>query len=307
MKRNETPPAPFDVIVVGGGPAGLSAALALGRSRRRVLVAADGPTRNAPAAAAHNVFTRDGTAPAELLQIGREQLAPYDVTVREEWATDAERTEDGVRVTFASGDRVSARGIVLATGVRDVLPDIPGFSKLWGTGVFHCPYCHGWEVAGRPLALYGRGETALHLARLLRGWSDDLVLFTDGPSGLADAERASVERNGITIREEAVERLVGARGHLEAVVLEGGERVARGGLFLAPRQELRSDLAPRLGCPLSDEGRVQADAVGRTSVPGVFVAGDAGPGPQSVPTAAASGAVAGAMLNHDLLAAEFGR
>ncbi len=165
MELSATSPTSFDAIVIGGGPAGLSAALALGRSRRRVLVAADGPTRNAPADAAHNVFTRDGAAPADLVQIGREQLTPYDVTVREEWATDAECTEDGFRVTFASGDVLSARGIVLATGVRDVLPDLPGFSKLWGTGVFHCPYCHGWEVAGRPLALYGKGETALHLPR----------------------------------------------------------------------------------------------------------------------------------------------
>src|SRR5690606_11446351 len=126
-------------------------ALSLGRARRRVLVAAAGPTRNAPADAAHNVFTRDGTPPAELVRIGRAQLAPYDVTVREAWAADAERTDDGFAVTFEGGDRVVTRGLVLATGVRDVLPDVPGLAELWGRGVFHCPYCHGWEVAGRPL------------------------------------------------------------------------------------------------------------------------------------------------------------
>lgn len=297
----------FDAIVVGGGPAGLSAALALGRSRRRVLLAADGPTRNARAEAAHNVLTQDGTPPEELVRIGRAQLDPYDVTVREEQATDAERTGSGFAVTFAGGGRAEARGIILATGVRDVLPDVPGFDELWGTGIFHCPYCHGWEIAGRPLAIYARGETALHLAQLIRGWTDDLVLFTDGPSGLSPSDRVKIERNGIVVREERVERLVGSGGDLKSVALKGGEVVPRDGLFVSPKQELRSDLAHRLGCPLSAEGRVEAGIAGRTPVPGVFVAGDAGPGPQSVVSATASGRLAGAMLNHDLLEGEFER
>lgn len=298
----------FDAVVIGGGPAGLSAALALGRARRHVLVAAAGPTRNAPADAAHNVFSRDGTPPAELIRIGRDQLAPYDVTVREEWVTDAERTGDGLAVTFEGGDRVGARGLVLATGVRDVLPDVPGFAELWGRGVFHCPYCHGWEVAGRPLAVYAKDkspELTLHLVRLIRGWSDDIVLFTDGPCDLSAEDRARVERNGIAVREERVERLAGSDGDLEAVVLIGGEAVARGGLIVSPDQEFRSDLPHRLGCSIAADGRVEAGVGGRTEVPGVFVAGDIGPGMQTVVSAMASGTMAGAMLNHDLLEEEF--
>ena len=305
-----TSPAPFDAIVVGGGPAGLSAALSLGRSRRRVLVAAAGLTRNAPADAAHNVFTRDGTPPAELVRIGREQLAPYDVIVREEWAVNAERTDDGFAVTFEGGDRLVSRGVVLATGVRDVLPDVPGLAALWGRGVFHCPYCHGWEVAGRRLAVYARGldrERTLHLCRLIRGWSDDVVLFTDGPAHLSAEDRARVERKGIVVREERIERVVGSGGDIEAVVLEGGEAVPRGGLILSPDQVLRSDLAGRLGCPLTADGRVEAELGGRTAVPGVFVAGDIVPGAQSVVSAMASGTLAGATLNHHLLEEEFER
>ena len=298
-------PSRYDAVVIGGGPAGLSAALALGRARRRVLVAAHGPTRNATADAAHNVFTRDGTPPAELVRIGRAQLAPYDVEIRDAWAEDAERTETGVAVSFADGERVESRGLVLATGVRDVLPDIPGFAERWGAGVFHCPYCHGWEVAGRPLAVYDRGAHALHLCRLLRGWSDDVVLFTDGPADLSPEDRARLERNGIPIREERVARLEGEGREVEAVVLVDGSVVPRGGLLLAPRQEQRSDLPHRLGCPLDAHGRVEADPMGRTPVPGVFVAGDAAPGVQSVTAAMAGGMIAGAMLNHDVLEADF--
>lgn len=295
----------FDVVVIGGGPAGLSAALTLGRSCRRVLVAAAGSLRNAAAEAAHNVFTHDGTPPAELVRIGREQLAPYDVAVREEWATDAECVDGRFTVTFAGDDRVEARGIVLATGVRDVLPEVPGFAELWGSGVFHCPYCHGWEVLGRPLAIYAQGEKALHLCRLLRGWTDDVILFSDGPTGLSADDRANIERKGIMVREERVERLVTSNGGLGAVQLEGGELIARDGLFVAPKQELRSDLPQRLGCPLTDDGRIEAGVAGRTPVPRVFVAGDAGPGMQSVVSAMASGMLAGAALNHDLLEEEF--
>ena len=296
-------PETYDAVVIGGGAAGLSAALALGRSRRRVLVASEGDPRNAPSHAAHNIFTRDGTPPLELLGIGREQLAPYDVTLRDEYVIDLRPSGAGFLVKFESGE-VSARGIILATGVQDLLPEIPGFEELWGTGVFHCPYCHGWEVAGKRLALYGCGESVLHLATLIRGWSDDLVLFSDGPIDLSDEEVESIRRNGIVIREERVERLEGT-DHLEAVVLTSGERIERDGLFMGPKQELRSDMAQRVGCNLTAQGKVESDPTGRTSVDKVFVAGDASSGQQSVSSAAASGMVAGAGLNHDLLVEEF--
>ncbi|MFN2399513.1 MAG: NAD(P)/FAD-dependent oxidoreductase [Gemmatimonadaceae bacterium] len=293
----------FDAVVVGGGPAGLSAALALGRATRTVLLAACGPTRNSRAHAARNVFSRDGIAPSELLRLGREQLKPYDVVIRDECAIDIRRTDSEYVVALQSGE-VRTRGIVLATGVRDVLPDIPGFQELWGTGVFHCPYCHGWEVANQPLAIYARGEAALRLTKLIRGWSSDLILFTDGPIELPPDNVQRMQSNGIVIREDAVERLTGYAG-LEAVILKNGEAIPRAGLFVSPKQELRSDLPHKLGCAISPEGRVEADVLGRTSVPRVFVAGDTGPGQQSVISAAASGTLAGAGLNHDLLDEEF--
>lgn len=294
----------FDAVVVGGGSAGLSAALALGRATRRVLVASCGLPRNAPADAAHNIFTRDGTPPAELVRIGRDQLRPYDVAIRDECAEDVRVEAAHYIVKLSDGREVRTRGIVLASGVRDILPEIPGFQELWGSGVFHCPYCHGWEVAGQPLGVYARGDTALHLSTLLLAWTDDLILFTDGATDLPDAEVDRIRSNGIVVRDDRVARLDGQVG-LKTVIMESGEAIPRAGLFVSPKQELRSDLYHRLGCTLSVQGRIEADALGRTSVPRVFVAGDAGPGQQSVVSAAATGMLAGAGLNHDLAVEDF--
>lgn len=296
-------PNTFDAVVVGGGPAGLSAALALGRATRRVLLASSGPARNAPADAAHNLFTRDGTDPRELLRIGREELRPYNVVIRDECANDVRPSDDEYVIQLESGD-VRTRGIVLATGVRDILPDQPGFKELWGKGVLHCPYCHGWEVANQPLAIYARGEDALHFAKLIRGWTRDLILFTDGDPQLPDSDVERIRANGIVIRTEAVQRLEGSE-ELKAVVLENGDVIKRAALFIRPKQELRSDLPQKLGCGITPQGRVEADAMGRTSAPRVYVAGDIAPGHQSVPSAAATGAVAGAGLNLELLADDF--
>lgn len=294
----------YDAIVVGGGPAGLSAALALGRATRRVLVASCGPVRNAPAHAAHNIFTRDGTPPPDLVRIGREQLRTYDVSIRDECAEDVRSEGESYVLRLAGGLEVRTRGIVLASGICDILPEVPGFQDLWGSGVFHCPYCHGWEVARQPLGIYARGDAALHLSKLLLVWTRDLILFTDGMSELPDGDLGRIRRNGIVVREDRVARLDGAT-ELKAVIMESGEIIPRAGLFVSPEQQLRSELHLRLGCELSAQGRIAADGLGRTNVSRVFVAGDAGPGQQSVASAIATGMLAGAGLNHDLATADF--
>ncbi|HYI14449.1 MAG TPA: NAD(P)/FAD-dependent oxidoreductase, partial [Thermomicrobiales bacterium] len=188
----------FDTVIVGGGTAGLSAALVLGRARRRVLLVSDGPPRNAPADGAHGFFTRDGTPPYELLRIGREQLEPYaTVELREIAATGMDRNNDEFTVTLATGEQVTTRTIVLATGVEDELPAIPGFAELWGRGIYHCPYCHGWEVRDQPLGVYASGEILMHLAPLIRNWSPDVTILTDGPDGLSESQLATLQRLGI--------------------------------------------------------------------------------------------------------------
>jgi thioredoxin reductase len=295
-----------DVIIIGAGAAGLSGALMLGRARRRVLVCDGGDPRNAPASHSHSFFTRDGVPPLEMLRIGREQLDAYEgVRVVKGDVSDVVAEEDRFAVTLGDGSRHRARRILLATGVRDELPPIGGLRELWGKSVVHCPYCHGWEVRGEPLALYADGEMAVEFAALLKGWSDDLAICTDGPSTISPEDRARLAANGIAIHEEPIERLEGRDGNLERIVFTGGKSIERRALFIRPPQRQRSALAARLGCEFTDAGHVKVDATMQTTVPGVYAAGDMAMPMQQVVMAAGAGSQAGAAINGALCREEF--
>ena len=301
-------PGRYDAVVVGAGSAGLSAALMLGRSRRRVLVLDGGEPRNAPAEGVHYFFTRDGTPPGELLRIGREQLKPYpSVELRQARATGASGSDGDFEVELDDGTIVGARRILLATGVHDELPERPGFRELWGRGIYHCPYCHGWEVRDRPLAVLAKTEYLAMQVALLRQWSRDLVALTDGETGPDEETRSMLAALGVPVKEERISRLEGdGAGGLRRILFEDGSEIKREGLFYAPPQGQRSDLAEALGCETEAMGLLPAvikgDPVTReTTVPGVFVAGDAGTMMQGAVMAAASGAGAAAFLNHALI------
>jgi thioredoxin reductase len=301
----------YDVVVVGAGSAGLSAALMLGRARRRVLVLDGGEPRNAPSSGVHYFLTRDGTPPEELLRIGREQLEPYPgVEVREARATGAAGSDGGFEVALEDGTVVGARKILLATGVHDELPERPGFRELWGRGVYHCPYCHGWEVRDRPLAVLAKSEHLATQAALIRNWSRDLVALTDGADGLDGDARSRLAALSVPVKEDRVSHLEGdADAGLRRIVFEDGSGIEREGLFYAPPQRQRSDLAESLGCEMEEMGLltnlVKADQMTReTTVPGVYVAGDAGTMLQGAIMAAASGASAAAFINHSLISEE---
>jgi thioredoxin reductase len=295
----------IDALIVGGGPAGLSAALLLGRCRRQVLVLDEGRPRNAASPALHGFLTRDGIAPAELLRLAREQLAPY-TTVEHRRATvvDARRVPPGFEVELADGERIAARKLLLATGVIDLVPDVEGIGAFYGTSVFHCPYCDGWEFRGQELAIYGRGENGAGLALDLTTWSRHLTLVSDGPAELAEPERARLERHGIAVREEKVARLEGEGGMLARVVFEDGAPVACRALFFSTGEDQRSPLPGRLGCTFTEKGAVETGDSEATCVPGLFVAGDASPRTQLVIMAAAEGAQAGMAIHKALLAEE---
>jgi thioredoxin reductase len=302
----------YDAVIIGGGPAGLAAALTLGRSRRSVLLLDAGEGRNAPAAAVHNLLAQDGTPPGELRRIGREQLARYPgVELRDGTVAGAHGlAEEGFRLQLRGGDGVEARRLLLATGLADELPAIDGLAALWGRSAFHCPYCHGFEASGRRLAVLGSGPERVRLALQLTRFTDDLVLCTDGeplPSDLAELLAA----NGVGVRGEPVTRFEGDHGRLERIVLEGGEPLDRDAVFIPTVLRQRSDLAGRLGCALLPDGCVEVDDFARTSVPGVYAAGDMAhraslPMPfAAVSWASASGTLAGAILDQDLIGADF--
>lgn len=296
----------YDVIVVGAGSAGLSAALTLGRCRRRVLLADGGAPRNAPSPAVHGFLTRDGTRPARLLELGRKELAPYPtIDVRELKITKLHKLAKGFRAEGITSQGHAWAGtthrVILATGVDDVLPALPGFRDLWGTGVLHCPYCHGYEVRDEPLAVYGRGKAAVGLALLLTNWSKDIVVVTDGPGHLTDYGRQRLRQHRIGLRQEKVAGLVGGPdGLLRCVEFEDGTYLERKALFLHAPQEQRSSLAADLGAYITSKGAVWVDKNSQTSIAGLYAAGDTAPGQQQALIAAAGGNKAAICLNEAL-------
>ena len=293
---------PADVAIIGGGVAGLSAALVLGRSRRRTLVIDAGEPRNAPSPGVHSFFSRDGMLPGDLLRVGREQLQPYDsVHLRRGRVSGAERVGDGFRLHLDDGGAVAARRVVLALGVVDALPAVEGLRERWGHGVFHCPYCHGWEMRDRPLAVLGNGGEGVRLARLATDWTRDVVLCTNGPAAFGDAERALLDRCGIAMRERRVERVAGAGKDVSGVVFEGGEVLPRAGVLVRPPFRQRSDLPAALGCALTEQGVIRTDEDGRTSVPGVFAVGDCASLMQQVAVGVGQATRTAIALNNELL------
>jgi thioredoxin reductase len=251
----------------------------------------------------HGYLTRDGLAPADFLRLARDELVKYkSVRIRDERVAAARcGPGDGFVVTLESGETMAARKLLLATGVVDNLPEIPGFREFYGRSVFHCPYCDGWELCDQPLAIYGRGERGVGLSLELTVWSRDLVLCTDGAAEIEPDDRVRLERNGIAIREERVAALEGADGILSRVVFENAPPLERRALFFTTGQYQRSDLLERLGCEFNDKGTVRTGKYETTHLPGLFVAGDASRAVQWVVVAASEGAEAAFAINTDLL------
>jgi thioredoxin reductase len=291
------------VIIVGAGPAGLSAALMLGRCRRTVLICDSGRPRNTASHALHGYLTRDGIDPHQFLAIGRRELERYETVERSEVAViDAECEDSGrFRVVLESGSIVRSRKLLVATGVCDNLPRIAGIEDLYGLSIFHCPYCDGWEFRDQPIAIYGQGARGVGLSLELTAWSRDLVLCTDGPADISDHDRERLARNGITIREERVTALEGHDGMLRCIRFDTGETLPRRALFFTTGQFQRSALAIRLGCEISDKGTVRTGKYESTHLRGLYVAGDASRAVQWVIVAAAEGAEAAFAINTDLI------
>ena len=292
----------LDVVVIGGGPAGLSAALMLGRCRRSVTVCDARRPRNAPAQAMHGYLTRDGLPPLELLRLGREELRPYGVELREVTVTDATSDGSTFHVRLATGEELSARKLLIASGVRDELPHIDGLVECYGISVHHCPYCDGWEERERTLAVIGQGASGTGLALSLKTWSDDVVLCTNGHARIGPVNRVQLASHGVRIVEGHVARLDHVDGRVRQLVMKRGDPVACEAVFFSGRQAPQSDIAKRLGCDFTRKGTVKTDLLGQTCVPGLYVVGDASRDVQFVIVAAAEGAKAAVAINKALQA-----
>jgi thioredoxin reductase len=290
--------ARYDVVVVGGGAAGLSAALVLGRARRRVVVVDGGAPRNAPAAHMQGFLSRDGMSPAELLAVGREEAAAYGV---EFISGHVISVEPGFVVSLDDGETLTARRLLIATGATDELPSIPGLRERWGRDFLHCPYCHGWEVRDQPLGVLGTGPSSVEHAQLIRQWSDDLIFFAHTYE-LTDNEREQLQARGIRIVDAEVRGIVVEKDRLRGVVLGDGRTVERAALFIRPLIGARPDgLLERLGCEVDDLGFARVDSEGRTSLAGVWAAGNATNPRAQVITAAGEGSAAAISINADLV------
>jgi thioredoxin reductase len=288
----------YDVIVVGGGAAGLSAALVLGRARRRVAVIDAGAPRNSPAAHMHGFLSRDGMPPADLLATGRTEVSAYGVTLIQDAVTSI---GPGFSVHLAGGRVLNARRILIATGARDELPNIPGVRERWGRDLLHCPYCHGWEVRDQPIGVLGTVPGSVQHALLVRQWSDDVALFRHALD-LTSAELGQLRARGVQVVSGIVARLVVEADRLTGVELTDGRLIPRRAVFIRPVNRPHADgLLTEIGCDVDEAGFVIVDGTGRTSTPGIWAAGNVVDPRLQVIAAAGAGSMAAIALNADLM------
>jgi thioredoxin reductase len=287
----------YDVVVVGGGAAGLSAALVLARARRTVALVDAGAPRNAPAAHMHGFLSRDGMSPRDLLAVGRAEVSGYGGSLIDDTVVGV---EPGFHVRLANASPMGARRVLVATGLRDELPDISGVGERWGRDLLHCPYCHGYEVRDQPLGVLGGTPEAVQHALLVRQWSPDVILFPH-TDAVGPEQREQLTARGVRVVEGTVARLVVDHDQLQGVELGGGTVIPRAAVFVRPRFVPNADLLTGLGCELDELGWVVHDPVGRTSVAGVWVAGNAADPRAQVISAAGQGSAAAIALNADLV------
>jgi thioredoxin reductase len=297
----------YDVVIVGGGAAGLSAALVLARARRSVVVIDAGRPRNAPAAHMHGFLASDGLPPAALLAAGRQEVSGYGASVVPGTVIDVARPAAipapetlSFVVTLDTGQVLTARRVLVSTGLTDEVPDIPGLRERWGRDVLHCPYCHGYEVRDEPVGVIGGSDEAVAHAHLVRQWSDDLIYFTNGTTPTAEQVERFAAR-GIRLVDGEIARLVITADRLSGVELAGGRVVPRTAVFVRPRFVPNAGLLSTLGCTTDANGWVVTDPTGRTSAPGIWAAGNAVNPRAQVITAAGEGSAAAIAINNDLV------
>ncbi len=291
----------FDAIIIGGSYAGLSAAMSLGRSLRRVLVIDSGAPCNWQTPHSHNFLTQDGASPAEISTLARQQVEKYDtVKFYKGLATDAQRQEEGFALQTDTGETFAAKKLIFATGIKDQMPDIKGFAECWSISVIHCPYCHGYEYRGQATAMMANGARAMHLASLVSNLTDDLTLLTNGAPDFDAAQNAQLEKARIRTVTTEIAEIEHRDGQVQAVVFADGSRQRFTAVYAAIPFVQHSDIPQKLGCDATETGHIKVDFFQQTSVPGVFACGDNAAPMRSIANAVATGSFAGAMVNKEL-------
>lgn len=297
----------YEVLIIGGGPAGLSAGMTLGRMSRTALICDDNKPRNAPSAHINNFPTRDGIHPEEWRKLARKDLEKYQTIKSFDGRVQSvEQVKNGFQAKLSSGSKINVKKVILAYGIKDKMPPIPGFKELWGKAIFHCPFCHGFEVRGSKLGFVISNEMAFHALPMIRSLSSDLVVFTNGTMKLNDEQRQQLGQMKVTLVEDSIERFQYKAETLNSVILASGKKIDRQYLFYNAEMpfELKSDIGESLGCKKNQFGLYEASEFGVTSVPGVFAAGDNTSFAQSVLLACASGVKTGMAVIAELLKEE---
>lgn len=304
--NNMTDNKNFDVIIIGGSYAGLSSAMALGRSLRSVLIIDSGKPCNEQTPYSHNLITQDGVMPSAIAQKAKEQVLKYStVKFINDLAIGGKKTKGGFEITTQKGERVQARKLIFSTGVKDVMPDIRGFSDCWGISVIHCPYCHGYEFKGQKTGIMANGNTAFHIASLVNNLTDKITILTSGKRDFTIEQADKLKKHNIDIIETGISEILHDKGNISSIVFHDGKKMNVDVSYAAIPFVQNSDVPVSLGCDLTEQGYIQVDDFQKTSVAGIYACGDSSTGMRSVANAVANGNVAGAMANMELTHNDF--
>ncbi len=296
----------FDVIIIGGSYAGLSAAMSLGRSLRNVLIIDSGKTCNRYTPHSHNFIPHDGEEPSVLAKKAKEQVLKYKtVDFFEGLAVKGQKTDTGFRITTQSGKVFSAPKLIVATGIKDIFPAIKGFEECWGKTVIHCPYCHGYEFKGEKTAIMANGDKAFHLATLISNLTDDISIITSGKAAFNTIQEEKLAKHRIKIIEMEIDVIEHDKGHIKALLFKDGSRELFSAMYAALPFEQHSDIPVSLGCALTETGHIKTDMFQKTTVNGVFACGDNAAMMRSVANAVGSGNITGAIVNAELAQEQF--
>lgn len=291
----------FEIIIIGGSYSGLSAAMSLGRALRKVLVIDSGKTCNAQTPHSHNFITHDGKTPREISELAKQQVEKYDsVQFFSGLAIKGKKLEQGFEITTQSNQVFTAKKLIFATGVKDIMPEIKGFAECWGISVIHCPYCHGYEVKGEKTGILANGYFAFHYAQLIRNWTQDLTIFTNGIATFSEEQLATIAKHNIPLVEKEIDQLIHEQGSVREIVFKDGTRFSLKAIYSRPEFEQHCKIPEMLGCELTEQGFLQVDMFQKTTVADVFACGDNTSPMRAVAYAVATGNIVGAVVNNQM-------